>query len=253
MTDIPRPDPKSQASEGGSKALSKQGLRIDEYAMSASLRGRALVDAMDRTRGGAFVHLPLFVHMAGSRGSLRPTRRFFGTVLLQSRSWCEWYSHGTQRCRPIRFQSRTDTRIHVGVHRLYLLSGAPWAPWQPRCPIGPHSRCKIPILLVCTEWRRRAPSFSVLLRRSDRISAAVLLPPICASLLNPSESSLFAVAAAAMLWVYVIDAFPWHSPRLLGRCDRESRARTGGELERLSTTDALTQICNRRHFDEALR
>jgi diguanylate cyclase (GGDEF)-like protein len=76
---------------------------------------------------------------------------------------------------------------------------------------------------------------------------------MCACLLNPSEGSLFAVAAAAMLWVYVFDASRgirrdyWKGA--VATAELEQRA---AELERLSTTDALTQICNRRYFDERL-
>lgn len=258
MTDIPRPDPQSQASRGGSKALSKQGLHIDEYAMSASLRGQALVDAMERTRGGAFVHLPLFVLIGWLTGIAESHQAFFfGNVVMLAvtvlmRVVFTRYANGAARSDASLERIRAFTWAFTG---LYLLSGAHWGALAAAVSYWPSlENARIPIWLVCTGMAA-AGSIILGLLQAVRIGypAAVLLPPICASLLNPSEGSLFAVAAAAMLWVYVFDASRgirrdyWAGA--IARAELEQRA---AELELLSTTDALTQICNRRHFDERL-
>jgi diguanylate cyclase (GGDEF)-like protein len=258
VTDIPRPDPQSQAFRGGSKALSKQGLYIDERAMSASLRGQALVDAMARTRGGTFVHLPLFVLIGWLTGMAESHQAFFfGNVVLLA---------GTLLARVVftRYANRatrSDASLE-GIRRftwtftgLYLVSGAHWGVLAAAVSYWPSLEdARIPIWLVCTGMAA-AGSIILGMLQTVRIGypAAVLLPPICACLLNPSEGSLFAVAAAVMLWIYVFDASRgirrdyWAGA--IARAELEQRA---AELERLSTTDELTQICNRRHFDERL-
>jgi diguanylate cyclase (GGDEF)-like protein len=258
VTDNPRPDPQSQGSRGTSKALPKQGLRIDEYAMSASLRGQALVDAMERTRGGAFVHLPLFVLIGWLTGIAESHQAFFfGNVALLAvtvlmRVVFTRYANGAASSDADLERISRLTWMFTG---LYLLSGAHWGALAAAVSYWPSlENAKIPIWLVCTGIAA-AGSIILGLLQAVRIGypAAVLLPPMCAGLLNPSEGSLFAVAAAAMLWIYVFDASRgirrdyWAGA--IARAELEQRA---AELERLSTTDALTQICNRRHFDERL-
>jgi diguanylate cyclase (GGDEF)-like protein len=111
---------------------------------------------------------------------------------------------------------------------------------------------RIPIWLICAGMCAAGTTILSLLQ-VIRLAypAAVLLPPMCVVLLTPSEGSLFAVAAAALLWVFVFQASKvirrdyWAGS--LARAELEQRA---AELQRLSTTDSLTQICNRRHFDE---
>ena len=226
--------------------------------MSASLRGQALVDAMERTRGGAFVHLPLFVLIGWLTGIAKSHRAFFfGNVVLLAvtvlvRVVFTRYANGAARPGASIERIRGLTWAFTG---LYLLSGAHWGALAAAVSYW-HSleSARIPIWLVCTGMAA-AGSIILGLLQAVRIGypAAVLLPAMCASLLNPSEGSLFAFAAAAMLWVYVIDASRgirhdyWAGA--VARAELEQRA---AELERLSTTDALTQICNRRHFDERL-
>jgi diguanylate cyclase (GGDEF)-like protein len=249
VTDIPRQDP---------KALSKQSLLADEYSVPASLRWQALVDAMERTRGGTFVHLPLFVligWLTGIAGSHRAF--FFGNVALLvitalARMVFTRYAHGAGRSDPSLERVRRFTWVFTG---LYLLSAAHWGALAAAVSYWPSlESARIPIWLVCTGIAA-AGTIILGLLQAVRIGypAAVLLPPMCAGLLNPSEGSLFAVAAAAMLWIYVFDASRgirrdyWKGA--VATAELEQRA---AELERLSTTDALTQICNRRYFDERL-
>jgi diguanylate cyclase (GGDEF)-like protein len=247
MADIPRPAP---------QAPSKQGLRVDEAAMPASLRWQALVDAMQRTRGGTFVHLPLFVLIGWVTGIAESHRAFFycnvalltATVLLR----VAFTRHVHRAAGSDAERIRRFTWTFTG---LYLLSGAHWGALAAAVSYWPSlADARIPIWLVCTGMAAAATIILGLLQ-AVRIGypAVVLLPPMCACLLNPSEGSLFAVAAAAMLWIYVFDASRgvrrdyWAGA--IARAELEQRA---AELERLSTTDSLTQICNRRYFDERL-
>jgi diguanylate cyclase (GGDEF)-like protein len=258
VTDIPRQDPQPPAHGGGSKALSKQVLVVDEYAMPASLRWQALVDAMQRTRGGTFVHLPLFFLIGWLTGIAESHRAFFIgnvvvlTVTALTRLVFTQYAHGAARSDASLDRIRRFTWVFTG---LYLLSGAHWGALAAAVSYWPSlENARIPIWLVCTGMAA-AGTIILGLLQAVRIAypAAVLLPSMCASLLNPSEGSLFAVAAAAMLWIYVFDASRgirrdyWTAA--VATRELEQRA---AELERLSTTDALTQICNRRYFDERL-
>lgn len=258
MTDNPRQDPQSPADGGGSKALSKQSLFADEYAVPASLRWQALVDAMERTRGGTFVHLPLFVLIGWLTGIAESHRAFFFAnvaflaVTALVRVVFTRYAHGAAQSEANLERIRRFTWAFTG---LYLLSGAHWGALAAAVSYWPSlENARIPIWLVCTGIAA-AGTIILGLLQAVRIGypAVVLLPPMCASLLNPSEGSLFAVAAAAMLWIYVFDASRgirrdyWKGA--VATNELEQRA---AELERLSTTDALTQICNRRYFDERL-
>lgn len=239
-------------------ANSPRHLRVDEYAMDASLRWQALLDAMERTRGGTFVHLPLFI-LIGWLTGIPATHQafFFGNVILLAITILLRVGF----TRHVRHFSGSDvsaervgrfTWVFTG---LYILSGAHWGALAAAASYWPSlAEARIPIWLVCTGMAA-AGTIILGLLQAVRIGypAAVLLPPMCACLLNPSEGSLFAVAAATMLWIYVFDASRgirrdyWAGS--LARAELEQRA---AELERLSTTDALTQICNRRHFDERL-
>jgi diguanylate cyclase (GGDEF)-like protein len=256
MLDAARRDPQSPSSRAGSNTISTQPLRIDEHAMPASLRWQALVDAMQRTRGGAFVHLPLFVLIGWLTGIIESHRTFFvanvavltGTVLLRV-----LFTRHAHRVAGSEIDSDRIRRFTWRFTVLYLLSGAHWGALAAAASYEPSlESARIPIWLVCTGMVAAATIILGLLQ-TVRIGypAAVLLPPMCACLLNPSEGSLFAVAAAAMLWIYVFDASRgvrrdyWAGA--IARAELEQRAE---ELERLSTTDALTEICNRRHFDE---
>jgi diguanylate cyclase (GGDEF)-like protein len=258
VTHIPRQDPQSLAHEGVSKAPFKQSLLVDEYAVPASLRWQALVDAMERTRGGTFVHLPLFLLIGWLTGIAESHRAFFlGNVALLAltvvmRMAFTQYAHGAANSDASVERIRRLTWTFAG---LYLLSGAHWGALAAAVSYWPSlENARIPIWLVCTGIAA-AGTIILGLLQTVRIGypAVVLFPPMCASLLNPSEGSLFAVAAAAMLWIYVFDASRgirrdyWKGA--VATAELEQRA---AELERLSTTDALTQICNRRYFDERL-
>jgi diguanylate cyclase (GGDEF)-like protein len=162
------------------------------------------------------------------------------------------YAHGAANSDASVERIRRLTWTFTG---LYLLSGAHWGALAAAVSYWPAlENARIPIWLVCTGIAA-AGTIILGLLQAVRIGypAVVLLPSMCASLLNPSEGSLFAVAAAAMLWIYVFDASRgirrdyWKGA--VATAELEQRA---AELERLSTTDALTQICNRRYFDERL-
>jgi diguanylate cyclase (GGDEF)-like protein len=258
VTDLPRQDPQSTAQGDGSKALTKQSLLVDENAMPASLRWQALVDAMERTRGGTFVHLPLFILIGWLTGIAQSHRAFFlGNVGLLAvtafmRVVFTRYARGSTTSDASLQRIRRFTWAFSG---LYLLSGAHWGALAAAVSYWPSlESARIPIWLVCTGIAA-AGTIILGLLQTVRIGypAVVLLPSMCASLLNPSEGSLFAVAAAAMLWIYVFDASRgirrdyWRGA--VATQELEQRA---AQLERLSTTDALTQICNRRYFDERL-
>lgn len=62
MAPVPRPNPP----------------QFDEAAMPPTLRWRALVDAMERTRAGTFMHLPLFVLTGWLSGIIESQPAFFG-------------------------------------------------------------------------------------------------------------------------------------------------------------------------------
>jgi diguanylate cyclase (GGDEF)-like protein len=258
VTDTPRQDPHSPAQAGGAKALPKHGLLIDEYAMPASLRWQALVDAMERTRGGTFVHLPLFVLIGWLTGIAESHRAFFfGNVALLTvtalmRVAFTRYARGAAGSDASLERIRRFTWAFTG---LYLLSGAHWGALAAAVSYWPSlESARIPIWLVCTGIAA-AGTIILGLFQAVRIGypAAVLLPPMCASLLSPSEGSIFAVAAAAMLWIYVFDASRGiRRDYWTGAVATKELEQRAAELERLSTTDALTEICNRRYFDVRL-
>jgi diguanylate cyclase (GGDEF)-like protein len=258
VSDIPRRDPESPPDGAGSKALFKQGLVADEYAVPASLRWQALIDAMQRTRGGAFVHLPLFLLIGWLTGIAASHRAFFFcnvallAVTALARLVFTHYAHGVAQSDASVERLRRFTLTFIG---LYLLSGAHWGALAAAVSYWPSLEgARIPIWLVCCGIAA-AGTIVLGLLQAVRIGypAAVLFPPMCVCVLNPSEGSLFVVAAAAMLWIYVFDASRgirrdyWKGA--VATAELEQRA---AELERLSTTDALTQICNRRYFDERL-
>ncbi len=258
MADIPRQDPHSENSRGGSAAPSKQHLRVFENAMPASLRWQALLDAMERTRGGTFVHLPLFILIGWVTGIIESHRAFFFanvalltfTILMRV-----GFTRHARRAAQVDANSERIGKLTWVFAGLYLLSGAHWGVLAAAVSYWPSlESARIPIWLVVTGMAA-AGTIILGLLQAVRIGypVAVLLPPICVCLLNPTEGSLFAIAAAVMLWIYVFDASRgirrdyWAGS--VARAELELRA---AELERLSTTDALTQICNRRHFDERL-
>jgi diguanylate cyclase (GGDEF)-like protein len=239
-------------------ADSKQHLRVNEHAMPASLRWRALLDAMERTRGGTYVHLPLFVLIGWLTGIAKSHQAFFfvNVVLLAITIMLRvgFTRHARRAAESTEGPERID-RLTWTFTGLYLLSGAHWGALAAAVSYSPSlAEARIPIWLVCTGMAA-AGSIILGLLQAIRIAypAAVLLPPMCVCLLNPSDGSLFAVAAATMLWIYVFDASRgirrdyWAGS--IARAELEQRA---AELEHLSTTDALTQVCNRRHFDERL-
>jgi diguanylate cyclase (GGDEF)-like protein len=174
------------------------------------------------------------------------------TVTAVTRVVFTRYVHGAARSDASLERVRRFTWVFTG---LYLLSGAHWGALAAAVSYWPSlENARIPIWLVCTGIAA-AGTIILGLLQAVRIGypAAVLLPPMCACLLNPSEGSLFAVAAAAMLWIYVFDASRGiRRDYWTGAVATRELEQRAAELERLSTTDALTQICNRRHFDERL-
>jgi diguanylate cyclase (GGDEF)-like protein len=228
---------------------------IEESAMPVSLRWQALVDAMERTRAGTVMHLPLFVLTGWLTGIAETQQAFFiGNAVIMSLTLVTRLAFVRHARRAARDADPASVgRFTSTFAALYLLSGAHWGFLAAAVSYWPAlESARIPIWLICT-GTCAAGTIILGLLQTVRLAypAAVLLTPMCIALLTPTDGSLFAVAAAALLWIFVVGASKgirrdyWTGA--LARAELEQRA---AELQRLSTTDALTQICNRRHFDE---
>ena len=239
MAPVPRPNPP----------------QIDEAAMPPTLRWRALVDAMERTRAGTAMHLPLFVLTGWLTGIVESQPAFFtvnAVIMLLTLVMRLVQSSQAQRAATSANPEQVSRYTSVFC-ALYLLPAAHWGFLAAAASYWPSlENARIPFWLVCTGMCA-AGTVILSLLQTIRVfyPAAVLLSPMCVVLLTPSEGSLFAVAAAALLWIFVFQASKvirrdyWAGS--VATAELEQRA---VDLQRLSTTDSLTHICNRRHFDE---
>jgi diguanylate cyclase (GGDEF)-like protein len=229
--------------------------RIDEAAMPAELRWRALMDGMERTRAGTAMHLPLFVLTGWLTGIAESQPAFFTlNALVMSLTLVMRMVFTRQGRRAARAADPGQVSRFTSVFCvLYLLPAAHWGVLAASSSYWPSlEHARVPIWLICTGMCA-AGTIILSLLQTIRVAypAAVLLPPMCVVLLTPSEGGLFAVAAAALLWIFVFQASKvirrdyWSGS--LATAELEQRA---AELQRLSTTDSLTEICNRRHFDD---
>src|SRR5688572_29435621 len=239
MAPIPRPNPP----------------QIDEAAMPPALRWRALVDAMERTRAGTAMHLPLFVLTGWLTGIVESQPAFFtlnAVIMSLTLVMRLVFTRQAQRAATSADPEQVSRFTSVFC-ALYLLPAAHWGFLAAAASYWPSLEiARIPFWLVCTGMCA-AGTVILSLLQTIRVfyPAAVLLSPMCVVLLTPSEGSLFAVAAAALLWIFVFQASKvirrdyWAGS--VATAELEQRA---VDLQRLSTTDSLTHICNRRHFDE---
>jgi diguanylate cyclase (GGDEF)-like protein len=227
---------------------------IVEKDLPPLLRLNALKAVMKRTRGGAAVHLPVWVLIGWVTGIAQTQSLFFYVnaaffaAALFFRLRLTWLVYASTNS----IGAETMSRSFVV---LYLVSSAQWGLVAAIVTHWPgFETAKVPIWLVTTGiCAAGTNTLGVLQAVRVGLPAVLILPTMLLSLIAPSADLLFPMTGAVLLWIYVFDASRgirldyWNGA--LAGLELEKRAL---ELQRLSTTDALTRICNRRHFDERL-
>jgi diguanylate cyclase (GGDEF)-like protein len=227
-----------------------------ESRLPEVLRRQALGDGIGRTRVGAALHLPLWV-LTG-----------WVTGLVQAHSLLFWLNVAffalalpvrmvlayriTER-PPGSLGIATPSRIFVA---LYVGTGAHWgllAALATACAALEPARIPLWLIVtgICAAGTTKLSMFQAI-----RVGypLATMVPTMLVLLAAPTRMNVFALGAATLFLLYVFDSSRvlredyWGAA--LARCQLEERAL---ELQQLSSTDALTQLSNRRCFDARLQ
>jgi diguanylate cyclase (GGDEF)-like protein len=247
----------SNASPSAAEQLARQSptrTEIVEKDLPPLLRLNALKAVLKRTRGGAAVHLPVWLLIGWVTGIAQTQTLFFFVnvglfaAALFFRLRLAWLVYATTNS----ISAESMTRSFV---TLYLVSCAQWGVVAAIVTHWPgFETAKVPIWLVSTGiCAAGTNTLGVLQAVRVGLPAVLILPTMLLSLIAPAAELLFPMTGAVFLWIYVFDASRgirldyWNGA--LAGLELEKRAL---ELQRLSTTDSLTRLCNRRHFDERL-
>lgn len=227
-------------------------LKVSYSALAVSLRRQGMLDLASRAYGGLFVHVPLWLVLGWSVGLARDMPVFF-------------WSNAALLCASTLIRMRWQPRVAARAAddprawRMFLVMllwnalywgvlGALAVAWPPL------QRAQTAILFIITGVAA-AGGMTLAIHPVVRLAypIATMSPPTVMLLLNHDTDSLFSGFAALIYMAYIVLASRavhddyWAAAR--ARAELEDRAQ---QLERLSITDALTQVHNRQFFDRQL-
>jgi hypothetical protein len=227
-------------------------LKVSDPDLSVALQRQGMLDLASRAYGGLFVHVPLWLLLGWSVGLARDMPVFF-------------WSNAALLCAStlirLRWQPQVAARAVDDSHawRMFLalllwnalywgVLGALAVAWPPL------QRAQTAILFIITGVTA-AGGMTLAIHRVVRLAypIAAMGPPVLMMLLNQRADLLFVGFSALMYAAYIVLASRavhddyWTAAR--ARAELEDRAQ---QLERLSITDALTQVHNRQFFDRQL-
>ncbi len=220
--------------------------------LSLALQRQGMLDLASRAYGGLFVHIPLWLLLGWSVGLARDMPVFF-------------WSNAALLCAAtlirLRWQPRVAARAadDPRAWRVFLsmllwnalywgVLGALALTWPPL------QQAQTAILFIITGVTA-AGGMTLVIHPVVRLvyPVAAMGPPVLMMLLNQHGDFLFVGFSALMYAAYIVLASRavhddyWAAAR--ARAELEERAQ---QLERLSITDALTQVHNRQFFDRQL-
>jgi diguanylate cyclase (GGDEF)-like protein len=227
-------------------------VKVSYPALSAALQRQGMLDLASRAQGGLFVHIPLWLLLGWSVGLARDIPVFF-------------WSNAALLCAStlirLRWQPRVaaraadDSRAWCVFLAMLLWNALYWGVLGALAVAWPPlQRAQTAILFIITGVTA-AGGMTLAIHPVVRLAypIAAMAPPNLMMLLNHDGDRLFIGLAAVMFMGYIVLASRavyddyWAAART--RAELEQRAQ---QLERLSITDALTQVHNRQFFERQL-
>ncbi|MDE2146753.1 MAG: GGDEF domain-containing protein [Burkholderiales bacterium] len=208
---------------------------------------------MQRSRGGTAIHLPVWLALGWATGLDERTPLLFGAAaagfgLIAALRFALESTLKQLSMRRHRLARRLFLALLLSNPALWGLLSA-WVSLQP-----PTASAAYAIWMVVTGVSAAGGlllSIDTVVRKS--YAALAVLPGSVALASAGAHAPLFPVVATLLLLAYVYRAsagvYDDYWARLQARVELEEHAR---QLERLSRTDALTQVYNRQYFDRQL-